>query len=395
MISLLLFLLLVLGFGAGAAWFLRGDQGYVLLSFHGWVLETTAVGMVLLVLAVCLVLVFGTRLLFGTWRLPTTLREALGRRRERRAREAFVAGLGHLAGEDWERAEIELVRRAADHEAAPLNYLFAARAAHRAGHRDRAEHYLSLAAATGDGDDPRITLTRAELLRADGRCEEAIALLQAAREQHPKHGPLAALLAECLAEAGRWQSLQTLLQAIERRKVLPAERWRGLMREAAIGQLNEARASGRVELLREAWDRIPRPVREGSEVRRLYLQSLAALNAERQALELIARAVNEAWDAELASLYGRIEAGDSIAQLATVEQWLKKYGETPELLLVAGRVCRRNRLWGKARSYLDAAIRLAPTPEAYLELARLCQDTHQAEDACRYYRQGLELATER
>ena len=127
----------------------------------------------------------------------------------------------------------------------------------------------------------------------------------------------------------------------------------------------------------------------------MYLQSLAALNAERQALELIARAVNEAWDAELASLYGCIEAGDSIAQLATVEQWLKKYGETPELLLVAGRVCRRNRLWGKARSYLDAAIRLAPTPEAYLELARLCQDTHQAEDACRYYRQGLELATER
>ncbi len=69
-----------------------------------------------------------------------------------------------------------------------------------------------------------------------------------------------------------------------------------------------------------------------------------------------------------------------------------QHGPKPELLLLAGRVCLRNKLWGKARSYLEAGVQAAPTPQGYLDLARLCQDTQQPEEALKYYRQGLELA---
>ena len=115
-------------------------------------------------------------------------------------------------------------------------------------------------------------------------------------------------------------------------------------------------------------------------------------NAHHAAEAVISRALNEAWDAELVELYGRIEASDGIGQLATIEQWLNRYGDKHELLLVAGRACRRNRLWGKARSYLDGAIKKHPSAAAYLELARLCSDTQQGEDASRFYRKGLELS---
>lgn len=393
MIRLLVFVLVFLALGAAAAGFLRSDEGYVLLSFRGWVVETTAIGFALAVVALCVAMVAAWRLIVGTFSLPTSLREALQRRRERRARAAFVTGLRHLAAEDWKRAEIELVRRAADHDQAHLNYLFAARAARAAGEAERCEQYLALAAEhAGDGNTP-VPLARAEMLRADGRAEEALPLLETLHRSDPRNRPVAALLCELYADAGRWQALQELLGAIERRKALPAERWQELMRQAATGQLQEARSSGRLEQLRAVWNRLPRASKETAPARQAYFEGLVALGAERQALELVARAVSADWDGELVLLYGRIEGSDPVAQLATVEQWLNKYGERPELLLVAGRTCLRNRLWGKARSYLNAAIQVRPTPDAYLELARLCQETQQGEEASGFYRRGLELAT--
>ena len=69
-----------------------------------------------------------------------------------------------------------------------------------------------------------------------------------------------------------------------------------------------------------------------------------------------------------------------------------QHGDKPELLLLAGRVCLNNKLWGKARSYLEAGVQAAPTAQGYLDLARLCQDTKQPEEAAKFYRQGLEFA---
>src|SRR3546814_4250333 len=73
------------------------------------------------------------------------MQRLLARRRAEKARESFETGLLRLLEGNWKRAEIELVRRAADHHAGHLNYLAAARAAQRLGAGDRRDHYLKLA----------------------------------------------------------------------------------------------------------------------------------------------------------------------------------------------------------------------------------------------------------
>ena len=50
----------------------------------------------------------------------------------------------------------------------------------------------------------------------------------------------------------------------------------------------------------------------------------------------------------------------------------------------AAKICR----------WTEAVIRSAPSPAAYLELARLCEQTQNKEEAERFYRQGLELAAQ-
>jgi HemY protein len=111
------------------------------------------------------------------------------------------------------------------------------------------------------------------------------------------------------------------------------------------------------------------------------------------ALQLAQERLDEEWDPELALLYSEIAADDAVSQLAAVESWLKQYGEKPVLLLVAGRLCLRNRLWGRARSYLEASLKGMPRAETWLDLGRLYEEVKDPAAAQAAYRKGLEMAT--
>ena len=210
MIRILVLILLALALGAYAAYALRLDSGYVLLSYREWVLETSLIGFAIAVAALIFVLVYGTRLLLGAIHLPETIRSALARRRSRRADQGFVDGLKLLLAGDAKKAEVALVRRAADHPAPELNYLFAARAAQQAGVLERRDHYLSLARVQAD-NSAAVVLMEAELLATAGERPAAIERLQQLRGARPRHAATGALLAEYLAAEQRWQELHCLL----------------------------------------------------------------------------------------------------------------------------------------------------------------------------------------
>ena len=63
------------------------------------------------------------------------------------------------------------------------------------------------------------------------------------------------------------------------------------------------------------------------------------------------------------------------------ENWLAKRGEDCDLILAAARLCLRNELWGKARSYLETVISLRPAREAYQEYGRLLNQLGVERDA--------------
>ncbi len=93
-------------------------------------------------------------------------------------------------------------------------------------------------------------------------------------------------------------------------------------------------------------------------------------------------------------LFGLVEGKDASKQLKRVEGWLASHGEDPDLLLAAARLCLRNELWGKARSYLESVIALRPTPEAYQEYGQLLNRLGESADAAQAFRDGLNLVTE-
>ncbi|WP_370304715.1 heme biosynthesis HemY N-terminal domain-containing protein [Sinimarinibacterium flocculans] len=394
MIRTLLIAVVALALGAAAAWYLRDETGYVLVGFRGWVLETSLLGL-LLGLAV---LVFATwlllRLLVGSVRLPQSLRTMIDRRRRERAQRSFETGLLHLLEGDWRRAEVELVRRAADHHAAQLNYLGAARAAQRLGAGERRDHYLRLATGLAPDIERAALLTQAELQIERGEFVAARETAERLRQMDARQPYAVELLAEALHGLGEWEALHLLLQDAAATANLNPSKRRAMLERALGERLRLAEGEARLERVKALWAQTPTDARQWPVVRLQYARSLARLNAQAEAMALASDTLAREWDAGLAELYGQLEPADALGQLAAIEQWLTRYGERPELLIAAGRACLRNRLWGKARSYLDAVVKLAPSAAAYLALARVCEQTQQPEEAQRFYRQGLELAAQ-
>lgn len=388
---LLLFAVFLL-LGVGLALLFREHNGYLLLAYGSWRLETSLVfALAALVVALGLT-IWVWRLLVAGVLLPKTLAEWRARRRERKARQSLYLGLQRLYEGRWSEAETELVRLAERHEAPSLNYLAAARAADRQHAVDRRDRYLEKAAARRGASESAVLLTQAELQMRRDQDAEALASLTRLRELDAGHGYVLALLAELYRRLGEWERLRDILEPLRRARVLDDDRWRDLAAATWVRTLEKA--GDDPDAVVAMWRQVPRPLRRDRRILLAYVRRLAAAGAADKAAERIRDALKRGWDPDLVLAFGELRSEDRTAQLATVETWLKRYGDRPELLLVAGRLCLRNRLWGRARSYFENSLRGASRPQALLELGRLFEEIEEEEDARRAYRQGLEQLLE-
>ena len=156
--------------------------------------------------------------------------------------------------------------------------------------------------------------------------------------------------------------------------------------------LRQAGRSGDNGAMQAVWSATPKQVRSDPEVVAAYARLLIGNGLLVDAEALTRDAIRHQWSEQLAYLYGLIDLNPS-KQLSTAEGWLEREPHNPLLLLTLGRLCLRNRLWGKGKSYLEASIGLGPRAETYQELGALLESgLAEREQALRCYRQGLSLA---
>jgi HemY protein len=111
-----------------------------------------------------------------------------------------------------------------------------------------------------------------------------------------------------------------------------------------------------------------------------------------EAAHLIEDSLDEVWDSSLVSAYGTCAGGDVLRRISHAEKWLLSHPRDAQLLLTLGRLCRRQQLWGKAQSYLEASLSVQPLPECHLELAQLLDYLERPDEANRHYRAAAGLS---
>ncbi len=373
---------IVLFLSAFGAHFLLADPGYVVINFRGYVIEMSVP--VLAGLAVLLVLaVWAVRKIIIA---PRRLGEAAGRYRSARSGQKLTKGMIAVAEGDFARGEKMLARAAGASDSPLFNYLQAARAAHLQGRDERRDEWLRLAYTETPEASNAVLLTQAEFQLDRGQHEQALATLRRLEEDSKNHAHALALMGRLYFRLEDWKALGELLPRLRKNTNLPPDTldtWTIRVHAEALDTAAD------VEVLDQAWKAVARKHKNEVGLLESYYRGLMRNGMHDRAEKELAAALRVNWRGPLVALFGRVEATDTTRQLKRAEGWLKNHGEDPDLLLAAARLCLRNELWGKARSYLETVISMRTTPEAYSEYGSLLAEMGEADAAADAYRDGL------
>ncbi len=370
----------------------RLNDGYLLFVVPPWRVEVSLNLFALLLFGLFLAFYAAMRVTLATFGLPKRVRDYRARRQRDQAGQVFQDAVRLL----FEGRFGQAMKRAGEAHGAGtapgLSALIAARAAQRMREPEKQQYWLEHART----DDPRTEaatlMLDAEMANEERRFSDALDALGRLQGKQGRH--IAALRLELRARqgSGDWDGVLKLVRQLAKRDALPPEVVVEIRTQAHLANIAKRR-SDQGQLV--AYLRGLPEEERGRRVSLAAAKALTALNAEGEAQKLIEAALDkpggDAWQSELAAIYGRLSGGDQTARIAKAEGWLHNHPGDSVLLLALGRMCQRQRLWGKAQSYLEASLSVRATQEAHLALARLLDELDKADEANKHYRASAQL----
>lgn len=372
-------LILVAAIAAFAWHWVADDPGYVLIHLRGTNVQmtvVTAVAILLLAWAAITLLVALIRWPFG----------AMTRRHRHLSRRRLSDGLVSLVEGRHGEAERDLNRAARYPSVRGPALLAAAEAAERHGESTRALETLDQAAQ----ETPRAArVLRARLLRRAGRAAEAAALLAPEADSGALTPAGWIEFAEASLETGDTRNAVRAIEPLQKSGELGTRAMADLESRIVAAHI-AATADG--ASLSAAWSQLPKGQRRLPAVVDAYARQAARHGQTMAAMDEIETALRREWSPTLATTYGGMGAEDIDQRLRKAEAWIDTHPNDAALLTAVGRMCVRVRLWGKARPYLERALAIAPSADAWEALGDVYVGEDHADIAQRCYRNALALA---
>jgi HemY protein len=383
----LFWILALCGLAVAVALGARTNDGYVLLVLPPWRAEVSLNLLILALLALFFALYAATRALAVTFGLPKRVAQYRAQRQRESAGLVFQDAVRLLFEGRFGQAMKKATEAHGAGTAPGLSALIAARAAQRMREPEKQQYWLEHART----DDPRTEaatlMLDAEMANEERRFDEALAALEKLQGKQGRH--IAALRLELRARQGLgdWDGVLKLARQLIKRDALPLEVVREVFTQAHLGNIAK-RVADQGKLTSYL-----RTIPDDERGRRVVLaaaRALVGLGAEAEAQKLIETvldaAKNDEWQPDFAAIYGRLTNSEQTARIAKAEGWLRRHPEDARLLKALGRMCLRQRLWGKAQSYLEASLSVQPSQQGHLELARLFDQLERPEEANKHYR---------
>ena len=363
----------------------RYNEGYVLLITSLYRIELSLNLAIILVLAAIIVGYLVVRTIALTLSMPRRVREFQRRRREKKQRNLFADALRNYFEGRFGKAERAASSVLSMNSSAGLAALVGAWSAH--GRRDYAlrDEYLAKVAEDSPEDSVARLMAQAEMFLDERRYLDALNALHQLPEKHTE-----ALKLELRARelAHDWEAVLKLLPQLEKRKVFDRALLQQIRRHAYVENIRDKAID--IETLRAYWSRLSSEYKCDARIAATAAQCFLSLGSCADAHKVVEVALASEWDSDLVIYYSECLGSSVKKQLEQAEKWLREHPQDPVLLLVLGRLCAHQELWGKAQSYLEASLSVESTHSTHLELARLFERTGRHELASAQYRKALE-----
>ena len=385
--SLLLAAALVVG--AVLANTLLPENGYVAISFRGYLVEMSVPTLVLCVLLALLALEGLLRL--ARW--PNRARDARLEKRRARTREDLNLGLLEMSAGCWRESELTLTRAAREAAWPAVHYLAAARAADLQGAFDRRDAWLALAREAATDDPGPVLISIAEMNLKSGATDAALEALRSLEQQADLNPRALLLLARVYRQRGDFDRLRKLEPRLRSTRGVPPAAVDEIVDTLYMDMLKVATDKGGIGALTAVWDEATRAARHRPGVAVAYARGLARFGEPERAALVLCELLEADWNEAAVLIYGELGGGEPLERLRLAEGWLRTRRDDPALLVTCARLCLRAELYGKARSYLEQSQALKPRAETIQLLAQLLEQLGDRERALRLLQDGLALVT--
>lgn len=372
------------------------SDGHVVIVAVGYRIELSLNLAVVLIVVGFTAFYFLVRALLAVWQAPRKFAQWKQDKARDSARSDLLQALTGLFSGHFDAAERSARRLAAQHEAGSelqdMGATVAAWAAFEAGQPGRALPYLkeiSAANHTRGGDMRDASL--AYVLLADGKAAEALPVLRRLHDADPRNPGVLKMKLEAELAEGLWAAVLETLKGVVKTGLMPDLAAQQIRQHAELELIKEK--AGSRDALLTFWRDLDTASRFDGDIAAAVARALNQLGCGSDAADVIEQALDRGpWDSSLARLYGDCRGDSTLVQIERAEKWLRNQARDASLLLALGKLCMRQGLWGKAQSYLEASVALAPSLEAHMTLANLMERLGKSAEAARHIRRSAELA---
>ena len=386
LISLLIIVVLAVGLAMAG----RYDPGYVVLVYPPWRMEISFISFVLMLVGLVVGGILLLRLTLLTLNLPRIVREKREQMAALKRDENFAGGLKAYTEYRYQDAEQALGQWQGDDTRTGIARVLAARAAQDM--RAVAQRERHVREATEFGAELAAQLFEAETLLDLKDATGALVAIQSAKAIAPQHTALLRLELKARQMTGQWDEVDKLLDALTRSNALEPATVTQLRRMAYAENLKRRADDDRALL--DYWKKVPAEFKLDVFVARAAARAFIQRGGADTALDVIEAALNRDWHEDLVSLYGEVRGSSPTRQIEQAEKWLHAQPRDARLLLTLAHLCSKQELWGKAQSYLEASLAIAPSTEAHIHMAELRNQSGQTGEACQHYQKALALCRE-
>lgn len=383
LISLIVVAVLAVGLALAGKY----DPGYVVLVYPPWRAELSFVSFVLLLALLIVGAYLLTRLAIATLNLPRTVREHKARKEAERQIASFTDALAAFLEGRFQEAEKIAAKLTTEPRREMLARVLAARAAHESRAHTRRDAYL---ADAKDNDKPLAALyAEAETRLEDRDLTGALAAIEAGKVLAPAHTSLQKLELKVRQKLSQWDEVLKLADQLGKANALDETALLHIRRAAHLGNIK--RRTHDYKGLQDYWKKLPGPEKTHPAIALETASTFARGGDADTAVTILEDALNKNWDEALVAHYGHVIGKEPLAQIRQAEKWLLSHPHDGALLMALADLCAHEQLWGKAKSYAEASIAVAPNVDGHLALAAFKEQAGQPGEACSHMRKALAL----
>jgi HemY protein len=381
--SRIFWLLFIACLAVVAAIFARNTSGNVVLLLPPYRIDLSINAALLILLALFVVAYLLLSLLSAARRLPQEAR----RYRERRQSEEAVKGLSAAVKALFEgrfaRAESMAAKAVEMPAVRGVAALVAARAAASMAEGERTQKWLNTARDSGEveaGHD----VVAAEIALEHRRPRDAMDAVARLHARGARHVHTLRIKLKAATALNDWQEVLHITRQLEKHKALhPTVAAR--TKADAYKHIFERLASDSYGLTAQ-WQRVPKHERTLPVVALEGARAFNTADLGVQARMILEAALAEHWDDRLLRAYAECTESSATTRIEQAERWLAKRGKDPALLGALGALCMHEKLWGKARQYLEESLELHPSKQVHTWLAQLAELTGNTAEAAEHYK---------